>query len=63
MLKNVYVDSTQRHFKKGMTIIEVAFYSKYIDIELVCGNVWEIKKNLDIDPILKREIVKNMPYI
>ena len=53
----VYVGSTQRPFKKDITIIEVALHMKYIDIELVYLCV-EIKKNQSTDPKLKWETVK-----
>ena len=42
-VKKVYVGSMQKPFKKDITIIEVALYTKYIDTELVylsiCGEL------------------------
>ena len=38
--------------------MEIVLCMKYIDTELVYLNVWEIKKNLRTDPILKWEIIK-----
>ena len=53
-IKKIYAGSTQGYLKKYNTIIEVVSHTRYIDIELVY--VWEIKKNLGTDLILKLKI-------
>ena len=48
----------QGSFKKHIKIIEVASHMMYIDRTNLSNYLWEIKKNLSTDLILKWEIVK-----
>ena len=52
---------TQSPFKKDITILEVVLHTTYIDKKKtsISNYMWEIKKNLGTDSILKWEIAKN----
>ena len=58
MLKQLYVGFVQRPFKKGNTTIEVALYTKYVDIKLVYLCVRNYEEPLNISYIKMRDSKK-----